>query len=157
MLQFMGSQRVRHDWVTELTDWLDWSSGFHDGSDGKESSINVGHLSSIPGWGSSPGGGYGNSLKYSCLENPYGQEFAGLQSLGSQRVGHDWQIKHSTVQVFHIFPSKEQVSFNFMAAVTVQSDFGAQENKIGHCFLFSLIYLLWSDGTRCHNLSFLNI
>ena len=22
VLQFMGSQRVRHDWATELTDWL---------------------------------------------------------------------------------------------------------------------------------------
>ena len=27
------------------------------------------------------------------------------------------------------FASKEQASFNFMAAVTVCSDFGAQENK----------------------------
>ena len=33
-----------------------------------------------------------------------------------------------------IFSSKEQVSFNFMGAVTVHSDFGAQENKICHCF-----------------------
>ena len=24
----------------------------------------------IPGWGSSPGGGNGNPLQYSCLENP---------------------------------------------------------------------------------------
>ena len=24
----------------------------------------------IPGWGRSPGGGHGNSLQYSCLENP---------------------------------------------------------------------------------------
>ena len=33
-------------------------------------------------------------------------------------------------QVGHSFSSKEQVSFNFMAAVTICSDFGAQENKI---------------------------
>ena len=25
---------------------------------------------SIPGWGGSPGGGNGNPLQYSCLENP---------------------------------------------------------------------------------------
>ena len=31
--------------------------------------------------------------------------------------------------VCHNFPSKEQVSFNFMTAVIVYSDFGAQENK----------------------------
>ena len=24
----------------------------------------------IPGWGKSPGGGHGNPLQYSCLENP---------------------------------------------------------------------------------------
>ena len=32
------------------------------------------------------------------------------------------------------FPFKQQVSFNFMAAGTIKSDFGAQENKICHCF-----------------------
>ena len=38
--------------------------------------------------------------------------------------------------VCHSFPSKEQTSFNFIA-VTICSDFGAQENKICHCFHFS--------------------
>ena len=37
-----------------------------------------------------------------------------------------------------------------MAAVTVCSDFGAQENKICHCFHFFPICLPWSDGTRWH-------
>ena len=27
-------------------------------------------VGSIPGWGRSPGGGNGNLLQYSCLENP---------------------------------------------------------------------------------------
>ena len=30
---------------------------------------NAGDLGSIPGWGRSPGGGNGNPLQYSCLEN----------------------------------------------------------------------------------------
>ena len=30
----------------------------------------VGDLGSIPGLGRSPGGGHGNSLRCSCLENP---------------------------------------------------------------------------------------
>ena len=30
-------------------------------------------LGSIPGLGRSPGGGHGNPLQYSCLENPHGQ------------------------------------------------------------------------------------
>ena len=33
----------------------------------------LGDLSSIPGLGRSPGGGHGNPLQYSCLENPHGQ------------------------------------------------------------------------------------
>ena len=46
---------------------------------------NVGDLGSIPGLGKSPGGGHGNPLQYSCLENPHGQEEAGgLQSMGLQ-------------------------------------------------------------------------
>ena len=27
---------------------------------------------SIPRWGTSPGGGHGNSFQYACLENPHG-------------------------------------------------------------------------------------
>ena len=46
---------------------------------------------------------------------------------------------------------------NFMAAVTICSDVGAQENKVSHCFHCFPIYLPWSDGTRCHDLSFLNV
>ena len=43
------------------------------------------------------------------------------------------------------------------AAVTICSDFGAPQNKVSHCFHCFLIYLPWSDGTGCHNLSFLNV
>ena len=42
-------------------------------SDSKETTCNVGNLISIPGLGRSPGGGHGNPLQYSCLENPRGQ------------------------------------------------------------------------------------
>ena len=47
--------------------------GFCAGSDGKECACNVGDLGSIPELGRSPGGGHGNPLQYSCLENPHGQ------------------------------------------------------------------------------------
>ena len=47
--------------------------GFSSGSDGKESTCNVGDLGSIPGLGRSPGGRYGNPLQHSCLEDPHGQ------------------------------------------------------------------------------------
>ena len=41
-----------------------------------------------------------------------------------------------------------------MAAVTICSDFGAQKNKVWHCFHCFPIYFPWSDGTRCHDLRF---
>ena len=46
-------------------------------------------MCSIPGSERSPGGGHGNSLQYSCLENPMEEEPGRLQFMGSQRVGHD--------------------------------------------------------------------
>ena len=39
------------------------------GSDSKESACNAGDAGLIPGSGSSPGGGHGKPLQYSCLEN----------------------------------------------------------------------------------------
>ena len=46
--------------------------GFHlpGGSVGKEYTCNVGDLGLIPGLRRSPGGGNGNPLQYSHLENP---------------------------------------------------------------------------------------
>ena len=33
----------------------------------------------------------------------------------------------------------------------------APQNKVSHCFHCFPIYLLWSNGTGCHDLSFLNV
>ena len=49
------------------------NKGFPGGSAAKESACNAGDLDSTPGLGRSPGGGHGNALQYSCLENPHGQ------------------------------------------------------------------------------------
>ena len=49
----------------------------------------------ITGSGRSPGGGHGNSLQYSCLENPMDRVTdrawgsGELQSIASHRVGHN--------------------------------------------------------------------
>ena len=47
-----------------------FSWGFPDGLDSKEYTCNAGDLGSVPGLGSSPGEGNGNSLQYACLGNP---------------------------------------------------------------------------------------
>ena len=44
--------------------------GFLGGSVGKESACNAGDLGSVSGLGRSAGGGHGDPLQYSCLENP---------------------------------------------------------------------------------------
>ena len=44
-----------------------------------------------------------------------------------------------------------------MAAITIWGDFGAPKNKVWHCFHCFPIYLPWSYGTGCHDLSFLNV
>ena len=55
----------------------------------KNTPPNAGDISttgSIPGSGRSPGGGYGNPLHYSCLENPRTKEAWWATVQGSQRV-----------------------------------------------------------------------
>ena len=44
---------------------------------------------------------------------------------------------------------------NFLAVVTIHSDFEAQENC--HCFYFFPFYFPWSNGTRCHDLNVFNV
>ena len=44
-------------------------------------------LCSIPGLGRSSGGGHGNPLQYSCLENPHGQRsLEGYSPLGYKEL-----------------------------------------------------------------------
>ena len=72
-------------------------------------------------------------------------------------VGKVMSLLFNMLSKLVIISSMEKVSFNFMAAVTICSDFGAQKNKVSHCFHCLPIYLSWSDGTRCHDFSFLNV
>ena len=70
------------------------NAGFPNGSRGKESTLNArdpGDSGLIPGLGRSPGGGNGNPLHYSCLENPVEREaWWGDRGVhGLARVGHD--------------------------------------------------------------------
>ena len=59
---------------------------FPGGSDSKESACNAGDAGSILGSGRSPGGGHGNPLQYSCLEN-------------SMDRGGWWAMVHATAEL----------------------------------------------------------
>ena len=64
--------------------------GFPGGSENKESTRNAGDLGSTPAFERSPGEGNGYPLQYSYLKNSMDREEpGGLQSIGSQRVGHN--------------------------------------------------------------------
>ena len=59
---------------------------------GRNLPANIGDIrdrGSTSGLGRSPGGGHGNSLQYSCAENPWTEEPGGLHSIASQRAGHN--------------------------------------------------------------------
>ena len=60
--------------------------GFPGGSVVKNPSVNAGDLGSIPGSGRSHEEGNGNSLQYSCLENPMDRGAWFAMVMGLQRV-----------------------------------------------------------------------
>ena len=62
---------------------------FPGGTSGKELAANGGDIrdvDSVPGLGRTLGGGHGNPLQYSCLENPHGQRsLAGYSPQGHKK------------------------------------------------------------------------
>ena len=118
-----------------------FAMGFPDSSVGKEFACNARDLGSIPGLGRSPGEGKGYSLQYSGLENHMDCIVHGIANSWTRLS----DFHFTSLQVCNSFPFKEQTSFNFMTAVTIHSDFGAQEKRIYHYFDF-FFSLILSDG-----------
>ena len=89
--------------------------------------------------------------KFSWMEKP-----GRLQSMGSQRVGHDWETSLSLFfrLIIAFLPRSKRLWISWLqspSAVILETP------KISHCFHCFPIYLPWSDGTRCHDLWFLNV
>ena len=82
--------------------------GFPGGSAGKECASDLGDLGSIRGL-RSPGEGNGYPLQYSGLENSldcmgsHGVTWGHMESMGSQRVGHDWVTSTFTFMIYIYF------------------------------------------------------
>ena len=55
----------------------------------------------IPGLGRFPGGGHSNPLQYSCLKIPWTEKPGGLQSMASQRVGHNLATKQQYTILYY--------------------------------------------------------
>ena len=77
--------------------------GFHDGSDSKESACNARDPGLILGSGRSPGGGHGNPLQSSCLENPMdrGAWWATVRGVTESQTGLNTQ--HGTYIYIYIY------------------------------------------------------
>ena len=81
--------------------------------DGKESGFNTGDLGSIPGQGGSPGEGNGNSLQYSCLENPPGQRSLagyGYSPWGHKESARTERLTHTPPQRWGGLEPKQKIS-----------------------------------------------
>ena len=65
---------------------------FPGGSEGKVSACNVGDLGSIPGLGKSPGKEMVIHSSILAWKIPWMEKPGRLQSMGSQRVGHNWRF-----------------------------------------------------------------
>ena len=88
---------------------------------------------------------------------PHGLQHAIALTIGTF-VSKGMSLLFNMLSKFFIdFFSKEQVSFDFKAPVTIYSDCGAQESKICYYFHCFPICLPWSNSSRCHDLSLLNV
>ena len=63
--------------------------GFPGGSDGKESACSTGDLGLIPGWEDPLEKGMATHSSILTWRIPWTEEPGGLQSMESQRIGHD--------------------------------------------------------------------
>ena len=71
---------------------------FPGGSEDKKSTCSAEDLGSVPGLGRSPGGGHGNTLQCSCLENCHGQRsLEGYSSWGRKESDTTEQLSTNCI------------------------------------------------------------
>ena len=73
---------------------------FPGSSDSKESAF-AEDLGTVPGLGRSSGGGHGNPLQYSCLENPHEQR----SLAGYSPWGHKESDRTEQLSTAHVLPN----------------------------------------------------
>ena len=114
---------------------LEHIPGFPGGSDGKESACNAGDPCSIPGSGRLPGGGLGNPLQHSYLENSMDKSAfqATVYAVSKSWTQHTPTHTHTA----HIPTFRQQCSL-FISFQTPfpQSHWGLINALIDHAFLY---------------------
>ena len=117
----------------------------------QETACNAGDRGSIPGLRRSSGEGNGNPLWHSCLGNSMDRRTwqATVYRVAKSRT-------RPSDFTFTFFQGSKHLLISWLqspSAVILEPP----KNKVSYCFHCFPIYLPRSDGTRCHNLSFLNI
>ena len=79
-------------------------------------------------------------------------EYSGLNS-----VRTDWFDLLAVQGTLKSLLQHHNAKASFLWCLVFCSDFGAQENKVCHCFHFLPFYLSWRDEIRCYKLHFLNV
>ena len=77
------------------------NEGFPGGSVVKNPPANAGDAGSVPGSGSSPGGGNGHPLQHSCLENPMDRGAPWATVTGVAGLGHELATKQKVAAGAH--------------------------------------------------------
>ena len=144
------------DDISELQVYL----GFPGGLDGKESACSARDLGLIPGLGRFPGGGNGNPLQYSCLENPMDRSLAGYTPWGRKSLTTEQLSMHACTFKNRVYsppaslctsPSglQSQISWGFIYLVQDFQGWGAQNGSQTPCFMgrsSAIIIVLLSVG-----------
>ena len=122
--------------------------GFRGGSVVKNLPANAGDIGSIPGLQRSPGEGNGNPLQCSRLGNPMGREAWWLQSLGLQRVGHDWA--HTMLPDHQRLKSLEQCLTGIKDSIDVSYYHHSLSGKVlcHACFYFLFYSNKWWSSPK---------
>ena len=96
--------------------------------------------------------------QFSQLSHPYTTTGKAIALTRWTFVGKEMSLLFNMLSrlVIAFLPMSKRL-WIFMAAVTICRDFRAPQNKVYCCFHCFPISLPWSDGTRCHDLSFLNV
>ena len=96
------------------------TNGLPGGASGKESTCQCRRhrdMGSIPGLGRSPGGGDGNSLQYSFLENPMdrGVCWAVVHRIAKSQTWLKWFSTHRTNEAYSLHRFTDYFHFQFMS------------------------------------------
>ena len=96
--EFYNMVKASSNSEKELPQWLS----------GKESACNAGNADdtgSVPGLGRTPGGGNGNPVQYSCLENPMdrGAWWATVHSVAKSQTHFNIRVRCVLVQECHYY------------------------------------------------------